>query len=303
MTMVLDALDRLGIEYDVQRDEAFARCPQHKERVGKEDSSPSWSINVDTGLHNCFSCGYAGNLPTLVLDVQGFAQVSQAKEWIDAGEVDASAVVRKVRNSKIRRALVKPQEPFDVSRYLALSPVTQEFARTRSLRADFCNDFGLRQVGDDTWVIPILNEAGTLLGWQEKGPGVFRNVPTGVRKGLCLFGLSFTNEYEIPVVVESPLDAVLAWQHGVPAVATFGAVVTDQQVKILARFPSVILAFDNDEAGKRATDSVSERLSALDMPWHRVTKWPENIKDYGDAPDRVTEFVAAAVPVIQMRLS
>lgn len=302
MSQVLEVLDRLGIEYDVQRDEAFAHCPQHKARVGKEDAAPSWSINVETGLHNCFSCGYSGGLAGLVYDVQGFDRFSDAKEWIGSGEIDPQVTVAKVRKARLRRAVLPTAASFDVSRYLALPLVTDEFAHTRGLGADLCNEFGLR-MKDDRWIIPIHHPDGTLMGWQEKGPGVFNNYPMGVRKGLSLFGFGKVAEDAVPVVVESPLDAVLAHQCGFPAVATYGTRVTDEQVALLAQFPSVILAFDNDRPGYQATEDVGDRLRSLDLPWFRIVQWGDGAKDFGDAPDRISEWVQNAVPQIKSRLS
>ena len=301
MSMVTEALDRLGIEYEVTRDEAFAHCPQHKERVGKEDSSPSWSINVESGLFYCFSCGYSGSLAKLVLDVEGLSRIDEAKAWLDSGEIDLPATVRKVRRASFRRALATEGRPFDMNRYRALPLVTEEFAKTRGLSATLCNDLGLR-MRDDRWIIPIFNPSGILMGWQEKGDGVFFNVPLGVRKGMCLFGYDQLGEDDTPVVVESPLDAALAWQHSHPAVATFGSMVTDQQVELLSRFSSVTLAFDNDAAGEQATKSVGERLAALGHPWFRVVPWPEGIKDFGDAPERTGDIIKSSVLSIKFRM-
>jgi DNA primase len=58
MIDVLATLERLGIEGKESGDEYVARCPMHAARTGREDSHPSWSINLQTGLFLCFSCGY-----------------------------------------------------------------------------------------------------------------------------------------------------------------------------------------------------------------------------------------------------
>ena len=60
-------LERLGIEIiGIHGDEIKGHCPAHLERKGKADSNPSWSINADTGVHNCFSCHFKGNVLTLI---------------------------------------------------------------------------------------------------------------------------------------------------------------------------------------------------------------------------------------------
>lgn len=62
---VVRLLARLGIETRRQGSELWARCPAHADRT------PSWSINVETGAHNCFSCGWGGGVPTLVIRALG----------------------------------------------------------------------------------------------------------------------------------------------------------------------------------------------------------------------------------------
>jgi DNA primase len=56
----------LGIETVQRNDELTGLCPMHLERTGREDSRPSWSMNAETGVHHCFSCGYKGTLVSLV---------------------------------------------------------------------------------------------------------------------------------------------------------------------------------------------------------------------------------------------
>jgi len=49
---------------------------------------------------------------------------------------------------------------------------------------------------------------------------------------------------------------------GVKAVSTFGAQLTDEQVKIILRTgcTSVTLSYDNDDAGRKATQTAIEKL-------------------------------------------
>jgi hypothetical protein len=51
--MIEKTLSRLKIDYEIINNEAWALCPLHERRTGSEDHNPSWSINLDTGLHNC----------------------------------------------------------------------------------------------------------------------------------------------------------------------------------------------------------------------------------------------------------
>lgn len=281
--MISDTLDSIGLEYDVRGDEAVALCPGHLERTGRADSHPSWSINLATGIHYCFSCGYRGTLERLVSDMLGI-DFAAAKQFVQAQGVDPQAVTRKVRAKRITR-IARATEPFDISEYLSFDEVSEEMAATRGLTTQTCVRFGIRARGD-AWILPI-GDGESIWGWQEKSPKGVLNHPTGVQKGRTLFGYR-EDLGEALVVVESPLDAALCSQYGHDAVATFGASVSDAQIRLLSRhYP--VLAFDNDVAGQRAESSVGDRLRALGVPY-RVIEYPEGIKDFGDLDDPENEL-------------
>lgn len=90
---VLRLLARLRIEYRADGGELWARCPAH------DDTKPSWSINVQSGVHHCFSCGWGGGPAALVLQALGVEELAwtprDAWEWIRAqgllvGDADCS---------------------------------------------------------------------------------------------------------------------------------------------------------------------------------------------------------------------
>lgn len=280
---VIETLDSIGFDYDLRGDEAVAKCPGHVARTGHEDGNPSWSINVRTGVHFCFSCGYRGMLERLVADVLGVS-FEEARQHIRSEDISVDAVVRKARKKRVRRVLSIVSEA-DPAEYLSYDEVPEEMAASRGLTTETCRRFGIRSRGD-VWILPI-HQDGVMVGWQEKGPkGVF-NRPTGVQKSKTLFGYA-DDIGDSVVVVESPLDAALCSQYGHAAVATFGASVSDYQIRILCRhYP--ILAFDNDAAGNKATESVGHRLSSFGAPY-RIVEYPEGIKDFGDLPDPAVQI-------------
>lgn len=67
---VQQALLRLGVLTEQRNRELQGYCPMHLERVGREDHNPSWSMNSESGVHHCFSCGYKGTLLTLVAEIR-----------------------------------------------------------------------------------------------------------------------------------------------------------------------------------------------------------------------------------------
>lgn len=297
-------LERLGLEYTEVGNEAVALCPMHEARTGRADSKPSFSVNTRTGAFQCFSCGYRGHLLRLVRDMLDLPDYRQAEAWVGGTLEPVEKVVpllkaRLRRRSALRRIVVQERPVSRDAEFLSFYEADEHLAASRGLSVETCRMFGLRMSGD-RWIIPIRDPDGTLLGWQEKGAGHFRNVPPGVRKGACLFGYHLLTEDAQVVVVESPLDAALSVQAGHPAVATYGATVTPAQRRLLAHFFPV-LALDNDTAGLTAQRRLSDDLSA-DGVRHRVVRWPADLNDFGDDPSRIDEVVATAVDPLKARL-
>jgi 5S rRNA maturation endonuclease (ribonuclease M5) len=107
---------------------------------------------------------------------------------------------------------------------------------------------------------------GNLVGWQTRrllndGTPKWKS-SIDFPKAHSLF--SYDEGKEV-VVVEAPLS-VLRHAHHVPMEATFGATVSDYQIRLLAAHPKVTLFFDNDRAGWKATRRVGEAL----MPYAKV---------------------------------
>ena len=112
---------------------------------------------------------------------------------------------------------------------------------------------------NEAWILPIRDPNDfTLWGWQEKGARgrFFKNQPAGVKKSKTVFGVEVMAT-DILVVVESPLDVVRLASVGVAgAISTYGAIISEEQAKIMRRADKVIAAFDKDEAGRKACESM-----------------------------------------------
>lgn len=297
--MIPAVLDRLGIDYDLRGDEAWALCPMHEQRTGKQDHNPSWSINIVSGKFLCFSCQYKGALPRLVRDLRGFTE-EQAAEWIGSEEIDPAALQRKVKSARPRR-VVPVRAKVDEATFLSKPYPTDEQLASRHLAARWAEEYTLRY--DNGWLIPIRDADGVLQGWQQKMPDRVRNYPVGVKKSRHLFGL-----WELPsvlgpvVVVESPLDAVLCAQSGHPAVALYGAFPSEDQITLMLSFPEVILALDNDEVGRASQQKLADTLVSLGTLVKTVI-YPDGVKDFGDAPDRISDFVTQAESPLKTRMN
>ena len=254
---VLLALD---LTLTAQRgDEVQGLCPMHKQRMGKEDHNPSWWINLNTGAHICFSCGYKGNVYTLFADVKGL-NILEAKEQIKTdSNVPLDSLLRRLKELP---QYVQADEPIGMSeaRLAVYTDAPEIELKKRFLTREAVDKYGvLWDEKMSAWILPI-RDANTfdLMGWQEKGARgrYFRNQPAGVKKSKTLFGINVVPSNEWWVVVESPLDAVRLESLNYHAVATFGAILSEDQAKLMRRSSKIIAAFDNDAAGKKACEQM-----------------------------------------------
>jgi hypothetical protein len=294
---VEQALLRLGLDHKAQhRDELTGWCPMHLERTGREDFNPSWSINVETGVHHCFSCGYKGTLLTLVAEILdlktewGRLDFDAAKDWLRASiQVDLDLLIKHVE--QMRESYVSLPRPVEMSEArLAVFNSAPEWAlAARKLTATACYNFGvLWNDKQESWITPIRDpKTNKLMGWQEKGQNsrLFRNRPAGVQKSKTLFGLDVWMGGTM-IVVESPLDAVYLSSLRIGSgVSTFGASVSSEQIDLMRQADKLILAFDNpkvDPAGEKASLDMFTRIRSLGMECSFFAYGDSGKKDIGD---------------------
>ncbi len=116
-------------------------------------------------------------------------------------------------------------------------------------------------------LIPIRDESGHPLAFTGRAiaadePRKYVNTPATpiYDKGRVLFGLDLARraveEKGMATVMEGQFDVITAHEFGITtAVASSGTALTQEQVRLLRRFTDqVVLVFDNDPAGRAASD-------------------------------------------------
>lgn len=267
-------------------------CPMHKKRTGKEDHSPSWWINTESGAHICFSCGYKGNIYTLVADVKGISYFD-AQDYIGEGaEVPLDALMRRIKDLP---QYVQPEETIAMSeaRLAVYTEPPDIELKKRFLKRGAVTVHGvLWDTKNEAWILPIRDaDSGALLGWQEKGARgrFFKNQPAGVKKSKTVFGVQVMSSQHDLIVVESPLDAVRLTGLGYNSVSTFGAIMSEEQAKILRRASKVIAAFDNDKAGHTANEQLRVLARKYGMDLYYFNYKGIDVKDVGDMTEAEIE--------------
>ena len=289
----------LGVETMQRGDEHIGLCPMHLERTGQEDNNPSWSMNGETGVHHCFSCGYKGTLLTLVAEIKEFTtqwgrvDFDQAKEWLRGNiEVNFEFLAKQLEEARNTYIPIPALVGMSEARLAVFDEHAPDWAlEVRELTDDAFVLHGLRWNNrNNSWITPIRNpENNKLMGWQEKSQleRFFRNRPTGVQKSKTLFGLDKFKGGTM-IVVESPLDVVkLSSLEIFGGVSTFGAMVSDDQLALMKRADKLILAFDNpkiDTAGNKASLDMLERTRKEGMECWFLSYGDIPYKDIGDMP-------------------
>ena len=261
-------LERLNIDViNVRGSEILALCPGHKEITGKEDHNPSWWLNAETGAHICFSCGFKGNIWSLIAtaqnlrDANGFLDYADAKDWLylSFDNIQLGSPDEEIEQESIFKEVTQITE----SRLALFTYPPEHALKARGLTLQAAEKHQLLwDTAHSNWITVIRDPySNKLLGWQEKGFSrrYFRNYPTGVEKSTTLFGL---NRYKggRMIIVESPLDVVRLDSIGISGgVSTYGSMISNAQIELIKDADEILFALDNDESGINASKKVLEQ--------------------------------------------
>lgn len=306
---VLKCLDELGIQvHKLTYNEAWAYCPGHLTNLGRQNNKPNkWSVNIETGTHSCFSCGFSGSFVTLVQEVLGYER-SAAEEWV-RGRGGIERVRRILAASADRIERDAPLRTWNESRLALFQDPPASARDQRGISEGSVNHYGIRwsDGADPFWILPIRSpEDGSLLGYQEKSEdGWVSNKPYGIQKSLTLFGIEcFDSPFVL--VLESPLDCAVAYTNGIyGAVSTFGAKISDAQLTLLLDLGvPIIFGMDNDDAGLKSSRSMREKLlgSGHSIKFLNYSHIPDK-KDIGSGLTKteLQRAVLSAIPLLRFR--
>lgn len=288
ITDLTDLLLSIGVDVISSGQEIKCRCPMHLKRTGKMDNNPSFYINNSTGLWLCYSCGARGNLLHLVKEMTGGSDIEITTMLMEHG-------VQQLTNPELMWERI-PE--VDVYKYLSYNEVPTVMLSHRNIDKDVANKYGIKWCSENkSWIIPILSNEGTLIGWQEKGTGFVLNHPKGLKMRQTLFGSTLQKSSTV-LLVESPLDVVrfASSFDGITAVASFGASITPEQLSLLYGISDkLIVALDNDDAGIKSSKKIFKDMPLLKngVVWLKYSH--TKAKDIGEmSDDDIEEAVIGA---------
>lgn len=281
-----------------------ATCPFHDDTVdsatGRQFSvaRPTFSMNMRTGAWLCYAatCGAAGNLISLLMDGCGLSfkkAVEEANLALDGdGREEADDATEYMPDYDKRRSKAVRDDQNTHERDLVLFHRCPKYLRERGFDKSVLANW---EVGFDPTkrrvTIPVRDAEGHLVGFSRRATVDGDNpkyLHLGFSKGSLLYGLHKVRRRRVAVPMEGQLD-VIAFDQLAPdgdwsPVSTMGALVSDRQVRLLSTFDKVVMAFDNDEGGWKATYRVGDELLET-MPPNSVfvaDEFPRGCKDVGE---------------------
>lgn len=228
------------------------------------DRNASASVNVIKGLWVCYACGAKGKVDGPI-DIDPHVLLQNVTELLEAEEIT----------------------PYPEA-WLALYTGPSEYWEQRFTAATITHfQLGFDPVKEMA-CYPLRSASGAIHGL------VHRNSDfTSKRKYRYPYGVDITNylfnyhpaHREVVVLVEGAADAMALWEVGIEAFGIYGTRPSREQLELIFKVDPkrVVLAFDQDSSGRRATAEV------IDMA-HRwvdiaVAEWPE---DDGKDPAELT---------------
>jgi DNA primase len=266
-------LKHYGIDWlRKSRDELYGKCPIHD-----GEGTRAFRVNLSKNVFNCFSCGAKGGVLEFVAamdfcDVRIAALKLQGHFNIPDNGIPLPANTRKTQ-------LKENEEPAPVNPPLSFKlrvDPSHEYGLNRGLTPTTIQRFGAgiclsRGTFAGRYVIPLHDAQGRLVGYAGRSVNgtdpkyLFPSGKNGFRKSHLLFNLHRVLQGDPRddriILVEGFFDCMKVQQAGYPCVALLGSTLSKEQEQLLCQhFSHVVLLFDGDEAGRKATDDCLSRL-------------------------------------------
>lgn len=277
-------------------------CPFHK---NGQERKPSFGINKSTGSAHCFTCGWSGDLTTLISELFGKMDGGTfGKNWLlkryNSVEVETRPNVLEgfygrdnFNNRNIHNILgsKQPIQSFDESerQYRRITEeeldryrYTHPYMYKRGLTDEIIERFDIgydRERKEITFPVADLSGTVRFIAGRSVKSKFFR-LPKRFDKPVYLGYEFVSGRYKVAYITESFLNCLTCWKYDQPAMAMIGTG-NRRQYDILNNLPvrEYILAFDPDEAGRKATERFRKNVHGKII---REVQYQESDKDIND---------------------
>jgi hypothetical protein len=262
----------------------------------EDDWKHKFSINVTTGLWQDFKAHSVGNF------IQFVAQVEKISYRRAESQILFDTMLEDPPASTVVEEPVAPSLEIDTSHWVPLDvyschskdPAIQlawKYLWERKLfNTEFVEDepfyFGVAGPYKNRIIIPFKKPNGTMYFFQARA--LFNDFPkylnpesTQVRASTILYPFK---DDEPVLLCEGPLDAISLQLAGMNATAAMGSSPSTIQIEMIKEMNcEIVVAYDNDEAGRKGVEKLETMRKELMMPSIRICPPPSEYKDWNEA--------------------
>ena len=318
LTEIFNGLDAEGVLVDLigarnindTGDELIHSCQLSFGLHKNGDSNPSASLNKNTLLFNCFTCG-GGSIIWLVENVLGISRdqaIIELRNYIKGVKVlPLESFLEKLNKTFSKAENAALYIPIYNDKILDLWTKETDYLTARGVHPDIQKQMrtGINSKLEKTYdgkivevervIIPHFVDRN-LVGWVARKTdnsldvAKYKNSKEFPRKE-CLYNFDWAQGAPSVYVVESPMSVLVLKSRGIHnVVATFGAKVTKTQLNILREFSEVIIFMDGDVPGRKAQHNLIDGLS--DYTRLRIIDTPdgEDPASLSDIPISISAF-------------
>lgn len=291
---VKEVLEGIGIKVHHQsQTDYFCYCPFHN-----NTNTPSFAISKTTGSYICYnpSCDARGGLEYLISQVGNMGNFEVAKfiRQIHKNRPDTFYEdLEDIFTEKQEFQLFPQMILDDLHSGMNNSQKAKDYLLSRGINQESINYFELGySEKQDMVTVPLHSPDGMpvgIIGRSIEGKR-FKN-SDNLPRSLTMFNLHRAKKLSATIIVcESSFDAIRIHQAGYPnVVATLGGGISKENVQNLNRYSSsIIIATDNDEAGRKLGKEIANKLSNKNISWASFEDgiiYPHGAKDVGDLTD------------------
>jgi len=258
------------------------------------DAKPSAALSVRKGLFCCLACNNGGSLAWLVATCTDRPMGEVVQSLSGRSTLGVSEILERLSalwSSPEAPAPLPSYSPAVLAPWMVLHPYVTEVRKVpveRAIRFAIGFDEQRNRV-----VIPHFWR-GRLVGWQSRRLGAdgtpkYLSSPDFPR-ARTIFNFQAGVD---ALVVESPMSVLVRSDHPHPQ-ATFGAAVSDAQLRLLESARSVTLAMDNDPAGWGATEKIGRALIDFVPVWVVANPFDADMADL--SADQFARCMGSRVP-------
>lgn len=246
-------------------------CPFHK---NGQERKPSFGVNGEIDKCHCFACGWSGTIEEMISELYGYQDDGKfGKRWLikrfNTVEIETRPNIMEgfnARNNRFNDRNINRLDNFnnnpvdntyisdeELDKYRYIHSYMYERGLTDEIIERF--DIGYdRERKEITFPIRDIEGRCVFVAGRSVESKFFR-LPKGIDKPIYCADKFRAGTYRTAYITESFLNCLTCWKYNKSAMAMIGTG-NRKQYEILNELPvrEYILAFDPDEAGRKATE-------------------------------------------------